>query len=107
MKVYKEVPWYWYTAMFVVCIAMALATSYTAHSGLPWWALFVAVIFATIFVPIIGSVRTVFLMPYKEAIADNFFDISSIVRLVTLQVSNTLFRCLAVRLFLENQSQTW
>ncbi|EIN08007.1 OPT oligopeptide transporter [Punctularia strigosozonata HHB-11173 SS5] len=55
MKVYKEVPWYWYVAIFVATIAMALATSYTAHSGLPWWGLFVALIFATAFVPVIGT----------------------------------------------------
>jgi hypothetical protein len=59
MKVYKEVPWYWYGGMFIVTTAMALATSYTAKSGMPWWAFFVALFFATMFVPIIGTVSTV------------------------------------------------
>ncbi|EKM57186.1 uncharacterized protein PHACADRAFT_254776 [Phanerochaete carnosa HHB-10118-sp] len=55
MKIYKEVPWYWYMGMFVVTVAMALATCYTAKSQLPWWGLFIALIFCTLFIPIIGT----------------------------------------------------
>ncbi|KAF7964488.1 hypothetical protein HWV62_6985, partial [Athelia sp. TMB] len=55
MKVYKEVPWYWYTAVFVICFAMALGTSYGAKSGMPWWALIVALIITTVFLPVIGT----------------------------------------------------
>lgn len=41
MKVYKEVPQWAYAGMFVASLAMALATNYTAESGLPWWAFFI------------------------------------------------------------------
>lgn len=56
MKVYKEMSNLWYLVIFVLCIAMSFGTTYGAHSGLPWWALIVALIFAWIFVPVIGTV---------------------------------------------------
>ena len=40
--------------MFGATVAMALATCYTAHSQLPWWGLFVSLIFCTIFIPVVG-----------------------------------------------------
>lgn len=45
----------WYLAMFVVCGAIGLGTIYGAKSGLPWWALIVALIFGWMFVPVIGT----------------------------------------------------
>ena len=39
---------------------MALATTYAAKSGLPWWGLFIALFFSWMFVPIIGTVSAVF-----------------------------------------------
>lgn len=56
IKVYKEISNWWYLAILVGTVAMALATTYAAKSGLPWWAFFVALIFAWMFVPIIGTV---------------------------------------------------
>jgi len=55
MKIYKEVPWHWYVGILVGTVAMALATCYTAKSQLPWWGLFVALIFCTLFIPVIGT----------------------------------------------------
>lgn len=37
------------------CVGMALGTTYGAKSGMPWWALFVALIITTVFLPIIGT----------------------------------------------------
>lgn len=48
--------WYWYAGIFLACVAMALATAYTAKSGLPWWGLFVALIFSAAFIPVVGTV---------------------------------------------------
>ncbi|EIN10286.1 OPT oligopeptide transporter [Punctularia strigosozonata HHB-11173 SS5] len=59
MKVYKEVPQWWYVGMFVSSLAMALATNYTSDSGLPWWAFFIAVGFAAIFLPIISTLYAI------------------------------------------------
>lgn len=55
MKVYKDVSNWWYLAIFVGTTAMAMATIYTSGSGLPWWGLFVALVFAWMFIPIIGT----------------------------------------------------
>lgn len=47
MLVYKEVPMWWYGACMIASFAMAIATCYTGHSQLPWWALIVALLIAT------------------------------------------------------------
>ncbi|ESK91707.1 peptide transporter mtd1 [Moniliophthora roreri MCA 2997] len=59
MKAYKEVPFWWYTAMFVCSMAISLVTNYIGRSQLPWWAFFVAVGFATVFLPIIVTLYAV------------------------------------------------
>ena len=55
MKVYKEVPFWWFAALFVVTFALGLGLLYAAKSGLPWWGFIVALIFSTAFVPILGT----------------------------------------------------
>ncbi|KAF5366856.1 hypothetical protein D9758_006513 [Tetrapyrgos nigripes] len=59
MKVYNEVPFWWYAALFIASVAIGLATNYTGHSGLPWWAFFISVGFAAIFLPIISTLYAV------------------------------------------------
>ncbi|EJF61684.1 OPT oligopeptide transporter [Dichomitus squalens LYAD-421 SS1] len=39
MKVYKQIPRWWYAILLVAAYAIAQATNYGGHSGLPWWAL--------------------------------------------------------------------
>jgi hypothetical protein len=56
MKKYREVPWYWYVGLFATCFAVALGTIYAAHSQMPWWALIVSLLFAALFIPVIGTV---------------------------------------------------
>jgi hypothetical protein len=55
MKVYKEVSNWYYTGILLVCAALAIGLSYAAKSGLPAWALIIALILAAFFVPIIGT----------------------------------------------------
>ena len=55
MKVYKEIPHWWYAALFVVMFALGMGLSYAADSGMPAWAYIVSLIFTTLFVPILGS----------------------------------------------------
>ncbi|KAG7087781.1 hypothetical protein E1B28_013722 [Marasmius oreades] len=70
MKVYSEVPYWWYTAMFVVSVAIGMATNYTGHSQLPWWAYLIAVAFAAIFLPIITTLYGIILfIPYTQDLA--------------------------------------
>ena len=39
MKVYKQIPRWWYFVLLLGAYAIAQATNYEGHSGLPWWAL--------------------------------------------------------------------
>ncbi|KAF5348950.1 hypothetical protein D9758_014208 [Tetrapyrgos nigripes] len=50
-----QVPTWWYIGVFIVCVGLAIGTAYGASSGLPWWGVIVALIFAFIFVPVIGT----------------------------------------------------
>lgn len=59
MKIYSEVPMWWYIVVFVGSFAMAMATVYTSGSGLPWWGLIVAIILASIFLPFVVTVYAI------------------------------------------------
>ncbi|KAF8234949.1 peptide transporter MTD1 [Tricholoma matsutake] len=59
MKVYDEVPLWWYLAMFTASFAMAMTTMYTGHSGLPWWGLIVGIVVASLFLPFVITVYAV------------------------------------------------
>ncbi|GAA5879973.1 hypothetical protein JCM16303_004422 [Sporobolomyces ruberrimus] len=53
MRVYKEVPMWLYGAVMVGSFACAMATCYTGHSQLPWWALIVALILSLFMFPFV------------------------------------------------------
>ncbi|TFY51641.1 hypothetical protein EVJ58_g10458 [Rhodofomes roseus] len=55
MKVYKEVPFWWFFVLFLIMFALGMGLIYAADSGLPWWGFIVALIFSTAFVPILGT----------------------------------------------------
>ena len=55
MKVYKQIPRWWYFAVLAGAYAIAMATNYTGHSGMPWWALTVLVIISFIFCALYGT----------------------------------------------------
>ncbi|KAL0057823.1 hypothetical protein AAF712_015523 [Marasmius tenuissimus] len=57
MKIYKEVSHWVYIGLFVVCAGIGIGTCYAANSGLPAWATIVALLFAWIFVPVIGTLN--------------------------------------------------
>lgn len=59
MKVYNEVPMWWYIAVFVGSFAMAMATIYTSKSGLPWWGLIFGIILSAIFLPFVITVYAI------------------------------------------------
>ncbi|GAA6055417.1 hypothetical protein JCM3770_006982 [Rhodotorula araucariae] len=54
MRVYKEVPMWVYGGIVLGSFAMAMATCYTGHSHLPWWALIVAILIAAVFFPMLS-----------------------------------------------------
>ena len=55
MKVYKEINNWYYLGIFIICLGMSFGTTYGASSGLPWWGLIIALLFAFVFLPIIGT----------------------------------------------------
>lgn len=55
MKVYKEVPIWWYLTILAGTSALAIGMAYAAKSGLPWWGFIVALILAAVFIPVIGT----------------------------------------------------
>ncbi|KAJ7669860.1 peptide transporter MTD1 [Mycena polygramma] len=59
MKVYPEVPMWWYIAIFVGSFSMAMATIYTGGSGLPWWGLIVGILISAIFLPFVVTVYAI------------------------------------------------
>ncbi|KAJ7093296.1 peptide transporter MTD1 [Mycena belliarum] len=59
MKAYPEVPMWWYILVFVGSFAMAMATIYTGHSGLPGWGLVVGIIISAIFLPFVVTVYAI------------------------------------------------
>lgn len=76
MAVYKEVPLWWYAAITLASFVMASALQsplpfchisngravvccYTEKSGLPWWALIVALIFAILILPFYGAMYAI------------------------------------------------
>ncbi|KAF9481085.1 peptide transporter MTD1 [Pholiota conissans] len=59
MRVYNEVPMWWYIVIFIGSFAMAMSTVYTGHAGLPWWGLIVALIIATIFLPFVVTLYAI------------------------------------------------
>ncbi|KAJ9117463.1 hypothetical protein QFC22_004313 [Naganishia vaughanmartiniae] len=46
---YRNVPKYWFYIVLLGAFAMAMATNYAGHSGMPWWALIVTLIISFIF----------------------------------------------------------
>ncbi|GAA6063037.1 hypothetical protein JCM10212_001016 [Sporobolomyces blumeae] len=59
MRVYKEVPMWMYGAIMVGSFACAMATCYTGHSQLPWWALIVALILSLFMFPFVCVIYAV------------------------------------------------
>ncbi|KAF7302311.1 OPT oligopeptide transporter [Mycena chlorophos] len=55
MKVYPELSNWSYLAVFLVCLGVAIGTTYGAHSQLPAWGTIIALLFAFIFIPVIGT----------------------------------------------------
>ncbi|BGP57708.1 hypothetical protein JCM8202_005492 [Rhodotorula sphaerocarpa] len=59
MLVYREVPMLIYVGIMVASFAMAMATCYTGHSHLPWWALIVAILLALFLFPFVCIINAI------------------------------------------------
>ncbi|KJA14222.1 hypothetical protein HYPSUDRAFT_150665 [Hypholoma sublateritium FD-334 SS-4] len=68
MRIYKDISNWWYFFIFIATTAMAIGTTYAAKSGLPWWATLIALFFAWMFVPVIGTLNAT--VGYAPSIED-------------------------------------
>ncbi|KAI8388651.1 OPT family small oligopeptide transporter [Radiomyces spectabilis] len=59
MRVYKEVPGYWYHATFIVAFGISFAVCYKWPMDLPWWGLILAIAIPIVFVLPIGIIQAV------------------------------------------------
>lgn len=59
MKIYKEVPLWWYGCITLGAFITAMVCAYTERSGLPWWALIIALLFAAMILPFYGAMQAV------------------------------------------------
>ncbi|KAJ7643180.1 peptide transporter MTD1 [Mycena rosella] len=59
MKVYPEVPMWWYILVFIGTFAMSLATIYRGHVDMPGWGLVVAILIVAIFLPFVATVYAI------------------------------------------------
>ncbi|KAJ5767213.1 uncharacterized protein N7511_004829 [Penicillium nucicola] len=50
MKKYREAPDWWYVSLFLASIALGLAGVLAYDTQLPWWAFFVSIILAVVFI---------------------------------------------------------
>ncbi|KAF7290827.1 OPT oligopeptide transporter [Mycena indigotica] len=55
MQVYKEINNWWYFGVFLICLGIGIGTTYGAKSQLPAWATLIALLFAWLLVPVIGT----------------------------------------------------
>lgn len=55
MKLYPEVPSYWYIGLFIIAFVIAIVTSIKEDSHMPVWALVVALLFAFLTLPFYGA----------------------------------------------------
>ncbi|KZS99888.1 OPT oligopeptide transporter [Laetiporus sulphureus 93-53] len=59
MRIYREVPMWWYGAVTAAAFVMAMVCAYTEKSDMPWWALIVALILAMFCLPFYGAMYAI------------------------------------------------
>ncbi|EGN93492.1 hypothetical protein SERLA73DRAFT_64004, partial [Serpula lacrymans var. lacrymans S7.3] len=59
MKVYKEVPQWWYGTVFFLSLALAIGMAYVGLNTLPWWSVIVFTIIAFILAVVLGFIYAV------------------------------------------------
>ncbi|KAI0732699.1 OPT oligopeptide transporter [Fomitopsis betulina] len=71
MKVYKQIPRWWYFAILIGAYGIAQATNYTGQSGLPWWALTILLFIGFIFCALYSTLAAT--IGFSEFTANGFF----------------------------------
>lgn len=59
MRVYPEVPHWWYISIFLLSFGLSFCTIYVWPLQLPWWGIFLAVALAVIFVLPVGIIQAI------------------------------------------------
>ncbi|SGZ22606.1 BQ5605_C022g09509 [Microbotryum silenes-dioicae] len=59
MQIYPECPAWWYVATVGLSFILALIPLYLSNTGLPWWALVIAYIFAAVYLPVVVLLQAI------------------------------------------------
>ena len=59
MRVYKEVPMWWYAIIFFSCLGLAMFVCEYYAINLPWWAVLTAIMLAVITIVPIGIIQAI------------------------------------------------
>lgn len=59
MTKYKETPFYWYLAVFLVAFGMGIGACEGWATDLPWWAFIVAIVIGVVFLLPIGTIMAI------------------------------------------------
>lgn len=59
MKIYPEVPSWWYHAVFLATVAMSLVVTQAYETHLPWWAFFLAIAISVMWFLPIGMIEAI------------------------------------------------
>jgi hypothetical protein len=59
MLKYPEVPMWWYGGITAAAFVCAMATAYTEHSQLPWYALIISLVLAFLWLPFYGAMNAI------------------------------------------------
>jgi OPT family small oligopeptide transporter len=59
MRKYKQVPQWWFLAIFVPMLALSFVTAYIYDTGLTWWAIILAMIISLVWLIPIGIIQAI------------------------------------------------
>ena len=59
MAAYKKVPWYWWTAIICIVLAMSITLTEVYHAGLPVWGIFLGFIISATYMVPCGMIQAV------------------------------------------------
>jgi OPT family oligopeptide transporter len=60
MQSYKDIPSWWFAAIWVASVALGLVAIYKANTTLPWWAFFVACLLSTVCLVFFAALTAMF-----------------------------------------------
>lgn len=59
MRKYRSIPWWWFIAILVPCLALSFVTIYVWPTHMTWWSLIIAILISLVWMVPIGMVQAV------------------------------------------------